>query len=103
MTPRTPLRRKRSKPRRGEPTREEKLALRQAVYERAQGKCELRLHKGCSRDRILPWDGEVLFRAHLVHLKSRGSGGKWTMENCRLGCANCHSGSMRCRICSVLL
>ena len=89
-----PPRKRRSKPRRGQPTREEKSSLRLAVYERAGGRCEIRLHKDCSGDRILPYDGEVLFRAHLVHLKSRGAGGKWTMENCRLGCAPCHTGSM---------
>jgi 5-methylcytosine-specific restriction endonuclease McrA len=89
-----PPRKRRSRPRRGQPTRQEKASLRLAVYERAGGRCELRMHKDCSGDQILPYDGEVLFRAHLVHLKSRGAGGKWTMENCRLGCAPCHTGSM---------
>lgn len=86
--------RPRTKPRRGTPSKAEKAALWDAVYERAEGSCELRLHKDCTRDRILPRTGDLLFKAHLVHLKSRGSGGKWTMENCRIGCAPCHSGSM---------
>jgi hypothetical protein len=80
--------------RRGQPTKSEKEAIRLAVYERAEGKCELRLHRECSREAVLPYEGDVLFRAHLVHIKSRGSGGKWTMVNCLLGCASCHSGSV---------
>lgn len=86
--------RRRTKPRRGQPTKAEKSAIWDAVYERAEGKCELRLHKQCSGARVLPRTGELLFKAHLVHLKSRGAGGTWTMENCRLGCAPCHNGSM---------
>ena len=89
-----PPRKKRPGVRRGQPTNEEKSALRLAVYQRAGGKCELRLHKQCSGERVLPYEGEVLFRAHLVHLHSRGAGGKWTMENCKIGCAACHNGSM---------
>jgi 5-methylcytosine-specific restriction endonuclease McrA len=89
-----PPRKKRLGVRRGQPTKDEKSALRLAVYERDQGRCQLRLHKDCSRDRVLPYDGEVLFRAHLVHIRGRGAGGKWTMENCKIGCAACHSGSV---------
>lgn len=94
MIRRSPIRKKRLKPRRGELTKAEKEALRIAVYIRDRGKCQLRLHKQCSADRELPYDGELLFRAHLVHLKSRGAGGKWTMDNMVIGCAACHSGSM---------
>ena len=89
-----PPRKKRPGTRRGQPTCEEKGVLRLAVYERDGGKCQLRLHRQCSGERILPYEGEVLFRAHLVHIKSRGAGGKWTMENCIIGCAACHSGSV---------
>ena len=91
---RSPIWRKRSKPRRGQPTKQEKEALRLAVYIRANGKCQLLLHKDCSQNRVLPFEGEVMYRAHLVHLKSRASGGKWTMENCLIGCNACHIGSM---------
>lgn len=79
-------------PRRGEPTSEEKGITRLAVYERAHGKCELRLHKDCSRDRILPFEGDVFTRAHLVHLLSKRRFG-WREGNGQahlLGCPNCH-------------
>jgi 5-methylcytosine-specific restriction endonuclease McrA len=86
----TPIRKKRSKPRRGQATKEEKNAIRLAVYERAQGQCELRILGTCIRGQLsysgdTPWD-----HGHLVHLKSLGSGGKWSMENCRWGCHICH-------------
>ena len=89
-----PPKKRRSKPRRGQPTKDEKAAIRLAVYERARGRCELRLHKDCTRDRVLPWDGDVFERGHLVHLKSRGAGGGWDMANLMLGCPACHLGSM---------
>ena len=85
---------RRSKPRRGEPTPKEKAAIRQAVYERAGGLCQLRLHKDCTGLRILPFEGDVFERAHLVHLRARGAGGTWDMDNLTLGCAACHLGSM---------
>jgi hypothetical protein len=37
---------------------------------------------------------DVFERAHMVHIKSKGSGGAWTMENLRNGCPACHLGSM---------
>lgn len=82
--------RPRSKPRRGQPTKAEKTALRDAVYERALGQCELRNEAKCIRGVLAkngfsPWD-----HGHLVHIKSRGSGGKWTLENCVWGCHVCH-------------
>lgn len=84
----TPLRRKRPTPRRGEPTDDDKAALRRFVYDRAGGKCELRL-KGCYGG-VLPWDGDVFERAHLVHLRARRRFG-WNPEtNLALGCAWCH-------------
>src|SRR5208282_940975 len=43
----TPIKKKRSKPRRGEPTAEEKARVRLAVFERAEGKCELNLGPKC--------------------------------------------------------
>ena len=86
----TPSRCKRSRRRRGEPTRKEKSTLRLAVNERAGGCCELKLGAGCIAG-VLPFDGPTPWsRGHLVHLKSRGAGGKWTMENCRWRCHWCH-------------
>lgn len=87
----TPVRRKRATPRRGEPTREEKAAIRKAVYERAGGCCELNLGPKCIKG-VLPLDGDVFERAHLVHVRSRGAGGTWEMSNLRLGCPQCHLG-----------
>jgi hypothetical protein len=89
---RTPIRKKRPGTRRGQPTTEEKGVLRLAVYERAQGICELRLGPKCIKG-VLRFTGvSPLFYGHLVHIKSRGAGGKWTMENCRWGCVECHIG-----------
>jgi hypothetical protein len=43
---------------------------------------------------VLPLEGDVFERGHLVHLKSKGAGGAWTMENTRWGCFECHLGEM---------
>jgi hypothetical protein len=87
-----PPRKKRPGVRRGQPTREEKEGLRMAVYARAEGRCELNLGPKCIKG-VLPYTADSpLFHGHLVHIKSRGAGGKWTMENCRWGCVECHSG-----------
>ena len=97
---RTPLRRKteirkrRSKPRRGALSREEKHSIKQAIYDRAGGQCELRLSPQCIRG-VLPFDGpDPWSHAHLVHLKSRGAGGDWSAGNLRNGCWHCHLVSM---------
>jgi hypothetical protein len=84
------IRQKRAKPRRGKETPEEKAAVRLAVYQRAAGRCELQIVSDCIKGVLPltgcnPWD-----HAHAVHLKSAGSGGKWTMDNIRLGCHRCH-------------
>ena len=89
-----PPRKRRPGTRRGQPTKEEKARIRLQVYERADGRCELRLHKDCSGERVLPWGGDVFERAHLVHLKSRGAGGMWEASNLVIGCFACHIGSM---------
>lgn len=86
-----PVRKVRSKPRRGEPTREAKAEIRKAVYERAGGCCELKLGPECQKG-VLPFDGDVFERAHLVHIRSRGAGGTWEMNNLKLGCPRCHLG-----------
>jgi hypothetical protein len=88
----TPVRKKRPGTRRGQPTPEEKAAIRLAVYERSGGRCELNLGPKCIKG-ILPFTGDSpLFHGHLVHVRSRGAGGKWTMENCLWGCVECHIG-----------
>ena len=89
-----PPRKRRSKPRRGQPTKQEKAAIRLEVYTECSGRCQLRLHKQCSGERILPFDGEVFTRAHLVHKKARGTGGTWQKDNLTLSCPACHLGSV---------
>ena len=84
--------RKRSKPRRGQPTKKEKTVKREFIYELSGGKCELRLHPKCSRDRILPWAGDVFERWHLVHNGAKRRFG-WPIEGPRRmrgGCYFCH-------------
>lgn len=84
------IRKKRKTLRRGELTRAEKDFMRLMVYERAGGKCELSILPNCIKG-VLPYSGDTPWdHAHLVHLKSLGSGGKWSMDNCRIGCHVCH-------------
>ena len=87
---RTPLRKRRAGLRRGELTAKEKEVIRLAVYERAGGRCELNLMPNCIRG-VLPFTGDTPWNhGHLVHMKSRGAGGDWTLENCKWGCYVCH-------------
>ena len=52
--------------------------------ERAKGHCE-------SCGRYIPFSGGTVFEiAHLIHIKSVGSGGGDTEENCKIGCFSCH-------------
>lgn len=85
---RVALRRKRPGTRRGQPTKAEKAEIRQFAYQRARGRCELRI--ACSGTAILPYDGDVRERWHLVHLRNRRMWG-WGPENICGGCARCHS------------
>ncbi len=86
----TPPRKRRATPRRGEPTAQEKTALRRRRYEHAGGRCELHLLPGCIPG-VLAWDGpDPWSHGHLAHVKSRGAGGKWTFENLRWACHVCH-------------
>ncbi len=80
--------RPRSKPRRGQPTPEEKKAIREQVYEESQGCCQLRLSPTCT-GRMLPKEGWVLGRWHLVHLKAKRVHG-WARDNLCGGCYQCH-------------
>jgi hypothetical protein len=89
--------RPRSKPRRGQPTAEEKVVERQRVYDRCGGQCELRdengepLHEQHQRG-ILPWSGDPLWSWHLVHVHSkRRFGWRESDGNVLLGgCFPCH-------------
>lgn len=90
-----PPRKKRPGVRRGQPSPTEKAELRRQVYDRAAGLCELRLMENCSGDRVLPWEGDIFTRAHLVHLKAKRRFG-WGLENLAIGCACCHLEGMHC-------
>jgi len=79
----------RKKLRRGQPNADEKEALRLAVYERARGRCELKLSSSC-KDIPLAWDGpDPWSHGHLVHLKAKRRYG-WGLDNLAWGCAHCH-------------
>lgn len=82
------VRKKRSKPRRGQPTPAEKTVIRDQVYEETGGRCEIRKHPQC-RAGVLPKDGSVIERWHLVHLKAKRVHG-WGRANLAGGCYNCH-------------
>lgn len=62
----------------------EKIVIRQRVFNRDGGRCV-----DCGRRVILErghWNS-----MHLMHLKSKGSGGDWSMENLATGCLYCHA------------
>lgn len=85
-----PPRKKRQKPRRGEPTKEEKGVLRHFIYELSGGRCELN-RPGCNTG-LLPEDGELTERWHLVHRRAKRRFG-WPIEGeFRMlgGCFSCH-------------
>lgn len=90
----TALQKKRKKPRRGEPTSEEKAAIRRQKYAETGGRCLLRLHSRHIKG-VLPFDGSVFERWHLVHMKSKRRFG-WTEPPNKLtgGCYWCHIVSM---------
>lgn len=85
---RTPIRKVRSKPRRGQPTKEEKAAIHEQVYVETEGRCELNLSPRCI-SWTLPREGEVWQRWHLVHKKAKRVHG-WGRENLCGGCYFCH-------------
>jgi hypothetical protein len=90
---RTPLRKRRPEARRGVPTPQDKESIRWQVYERSAGRCELSL-PGCS-GRVLPFDGSIFDRWHLVHIHARRRFG-WGLENLCGGCFWCHTRSHNC-------
>jgi 5-methylcytosine-specific restriction endonuclease McrA len=62
----------------------EKIAIRTAVFDRDGGRCV-----DCCRPVILKrgeWNS-----MHLMHVKSKGSGGDWSMDNLKTGCLECHA------------
>lgn len=93
MLPRhTPLRKKRpGPPRRGQLTKKQKTSKREFIYELSGGMCELKL-PGC-KGGILPFEGDVRDRWHLVHMRAKRRFG-WPTEGphrMRGGCFECHS------------
>lgn len=89
MIKRTPIRKVRSKPRRGQPTKAEKKAIRDQVYEDSEGRCELNLSPQCIKG-IIPKDGDTPWdHWHLVHRKSKRVHG-WERNNLCGGCHFCH-------------
>ena len=83
-----PPRKRRATPRRGELTPQEKAEIRQRVYDECGGRCELNLGDGCMKG-VLPYEGDVFQRWHLVHKKSKRRFG-WSRENLCGGCPWCH-------------
>ena len=61
----------------------EKAAIREAVFRRDRGRCV-----DCKRPVIL--ERGLWVSMQLMHLKSKGSGGDWSMENLATGCLDCH-------------
>lgn len=84
----TPVRKKRPGTRKGEPTPEEKAKIRRDVYDECGGRCELNLLPNCMKG-VLPFDGDVFERWHLVHKKSKRRFG-WGRDNLCGGCPVCH-------------
>jgi len=69
--------------RRGELTPEQKQAIREKRYRFDGGRCV-----DCGK-RVILLRG-YWCSMHLMHLKSRGAGGTWDLENLRTGCQWCH-------------
>lgn len=91
MIQRSPIRKKRpGPPRRGQPTKAEKTAMREMIYQLSGGRCELNLD-GCNRS-ILPSEGSVFERWHLVHMRAKRRFGWPTSgpDRMRGGCYHCH-------------
>lgn len=85
---RTAMKKKRSKPRRNEPTDAEKAAIRHQVYMESGGRCQLNF-PGCDRG-VLPENyPDARFRWHLVHKQAKRRFG-WDRENLCGGCNHCH-------------
>lgn len=90
---RSPIRKARKAPRRGEPTKFEKERVRIMARKRAQGRCELDWHLHCCGGKVLPLEGGLRERGHLVHLRNKRMWG-WGAENVCWGCAHGHADLM---------
>ena len=86
--PRSKPRKKRRGVRRGQPTPAEKTAIRDLVYEESGGRCEIRKHPQCLTG-VLPSEGYITARWHLVHLQAKRVHG-WDRSNLKGGCYFCH-------------
>ncbi len=83
------IRKRRTRPRRGKATNQQKRAVRLIVFERSGGVCELKLREDCLG--WVPWDGpDIWSRGHAAHILGAGAGGEWTPENIRRSCWRCH-------------
>lgn len=71
--------------RRGELTREEKALIRHGVFVRDGGRCV-----DCGT-RVVEESG-LWWSMHLMHIRSLGAGGDWSMKNLACGCIKCHLG-----------
>jgi len=62
--------------------------LREALYDRAKGRCE----SCCKHAPLLDPDGQfdIFTCGHVSHLKSKGSGGDDSMDNCIWECFSCN-------------
>lgn len=58
--------------------------LRQECYDKAEGCCQ-----ECGAPAA--WDGGIMFRGHMHHIKHRSLGGSDTIENVQWLCNNCHN------------
>ncbi len=90
----TPVRKFRAKPRRGEPTKEEKENARTVCYARAKGMCQLRNGPHCLGYAPLnATDGDEN-QGQLCHLKGKRRFGWFESEETgqkhRWGCWKCH-------------
>jgi len=61
------------------PTKKQKAKIREDVFNREHGHCQ-----GCGRF-VMFSDG------HLHHIKSRGAGGSWDLDNLAWLCVECHA------------
>ncbi|HEA67147.1 MAG TPA: hypothetical protein ENI07_10055 [Desulfobacterales bacterium] len=61
--------------------------FKRLIYHKAEGKCFI-----CGVIKPITINGvfNEYLCAHVYHIKSRGSGGEDTEENCRISCFDCH-------------
>jgi len=96
----TPIKKKRDKPRRGEPTNEEKQAARALCFSRAGGMCQLHVNNQCLGYAPLNAEDGDEHQGQLCHLKGKRRFG-WpesevTGQKHLWGCWKCHAASHNC-------